>query len=108
MTTIRARDLRQRSTGAEKKLWRLLRNRQIDNVKFRRQVPLGPYVVDFLAVGPRLVIELDGGQHATDPADAVRTKWLEREGYRIVRFWNNDVLSNPESVIALIFRAISR
>jgi very-short-patch-repair endonuclease len=70
-------------------------------------VPLGPYVVDFLAVQPRLVVELDGGQHASDPADAVRTRWLERQGYRVVRFWNNDVLSNPEGVVALISRAIA-
>jgi very-short-patch-repair endonuclease len=108
MTLTRARELRQRSTDAEKKLWRLLRNRQIDNVKFRRQVSLGPYIVDFLAAQHRLVVELDGGQHASDPADIVRTRWLERRGYRVVRFWNNDVLANPEGVVALISRAIVR
>src|SRR5690242_9947577 len=91
----RARALRRRSTDSERRLWHWLRNRQIDGVKFRRQVAIGPYVVDFLAAAHRLVIEIDGGQHATQEAyDLRRTRWLEEQGYRVIRFWSNEVLTN--------------
>jgi len=103
----RARELRQRSTDSERRLWHWLRNRQIDGVKFRRQVPLGAYVVDFLAADHRLVIEIDGGQHASQQDyDRRRTAWLEAQGYRVIRFWSNEVLANTEGVIAAIGAAL--
>jgi len=68
---------------------------------------IGPYIVDLLAMQHRLVVGVDGGQDATDPSDAVRARWLARQGYRVIRFWNNDVLSNPECVVALISMAIA-
>jgi very-short-patch-repair endonuclease len=101
----RALELRQQSTDAEWKLWRHLRNRQIDGVKFRRQVAIGPYIADFLAVDALLVIELDGGQHASQvDYDEERTAWLQQHGFRVLRFWNNDVLANTEGVLEAIQR----
>jgi very-short-patch-repair endonuclease len=76
-------------------------------VRFRQQAPLGPYVVDFFCPERRLVIEVDGGQHATAiSADSERTAWLEQRGFRVIRFWNNDVLQNPDGVIAAILHAL--
>jgi very-short-patch-repair endonuclease len=106
MLNARARWLRRNLTDAERRLWSKLRRRQVDGHYFRRQAPIGPYVVDFICLERRLIVELDGGQHASDPADAVRTKWLEGEGYRLVRFWNNEALSNPESVVERIRSAL--
>ena len=105
----RAEVLRRQSTEAEKKLWLHLRNRQIDGVKFQRQAPIGPYIADFLVVAAPLVIELDGGQHSdqTDH-DEKRTAWLEDQGYRVLRFWNNDVLANTDGVIEVIQRFLQR
>jgi very-short-patch-repair endonuclease len=109
MSLKRARELRQRSTDSERRLWHWLRNRQIDGIKFRRQVAIGPYVVDFLAASPRLVIEIDGGQHALQQAyDRERTAWLEDQGYRVVRFWSNEVLANTEGVIEAIGHALKQ
>ena len=102
-----ARELRRRSTDAERKLWQLLRDRQIDGVKFRRQRSVGRYIVDFISFEARLIVEVDGGQHAsTTILDKERSEWLESKGYRVVRFWNNDVLGNPEGVIDAIRRAL--
>ena len=99
----RARELRQQSTDAEKKLLQHLRNRQLEGIKFRRQAPIGPYIADFAAVEALLIVELDGGQHAMRiNSDEKRTAWLKGHGYRVVRFWNNDVLANPEGVVAVI------
>jgi very-short-patch-repair endonuclease len=84
-----------------------LRWRQIEEAKFVRQERIGPYVVDFVCREPRLVVEVDGGQHATDPRDAVRDAWLSDRGYRVLRFWNNDVLSNTEGVLEMIAAALS-
>ena len=90
-------------TDAERKLWMGLNNRQVEGVKFRRQVPLGPYIADFVSHEGRLVIELDGGQHADRvDHDARRTAFLEGEGYRVLRFWNHDVLGNAEGVMKQI------
>jgi very-short-patch-repair endonuclease len=100
--TSRSRRLRRDQTDAEKRLWYRLRSRQIDGTKFVRQDPIGPYFVDFVCRERRLIIEIDGGQHATDPRDAVREKWLRERGYRVLRFWNNDVLSNTEGVLEAI------
>ncbi|WP_342360647.1 endonuclease domain-containing protein [Terrarubrum flagellatum] len=101
--------LRASQTDAEQKLWRALDRVPTFRTHFRRQVPLGSYIADFACLAARLVIELDGGQHAEEAQahhDAVRTKWLEREGYRVVRFWNDDVLSDIESVLDTIYAAM--
>ena len=93
--TSRSRSLRHNSTGAEQKLWCVLRSRQLNGFKFRRQVEIGGYVVDFLCAEKRLIVEVDGGQH-TPERDARRTAFLESHGFRVIRFWNNDVLENLE------------
>ena len=103
----RARRLRHDATDAERRLWYRLRARQIDGAKFVRQDPIGPYVVDFVCRECKLIIEVDGGQHATDPRDAVREGWLVDRGYRILRFWNNDVLANTDGVLEAIAAALS-
>lgn len=105
----RARALRRDATSAEQQLWRLLRSRQFAGLKFRRQHPLGPFVLDFYCAKARLAIELDGGQHneaAAIAADARRSEWLRAQGVRVLRFWNNDVLANPEGVLTLIAQAL--
>ena len=101
----RAKALRRDMTDAEWKLWALLR--QIEGFKFRRQVPIGPYIVDFVCHTAKLIIEADGGQHDLDSAqEVVRTKFLESEGYQLLRFWNNEVLSNPEGVHTVVSAAL--
>jgi very-short-patch-repair endonuclease len=103
MASPQARRLRREPTDAERALWTLLRRKQLDGFRFRRQQPMGPYIVDFFCPSQRLVIELDGGQHdAGLPAEQRRTAWLESRGYRVVRFWNNEVLGNPEGVLEAI------
>lgn len=74
--------------------------------KFRRQHPIGPYIVDFACIGRKLVIELDGGQHADSASDLARTCWIQANGYRVLRFWNNDALSQQQVVLAVIFEAL--
>ena len=106
----RARSLRRRQTDAEAALWVRLRDRQLCGVKFRRQQPLGPYIVDFVTLERQLVIEIDGSQHADGTAatsDEERTVWLGSEGYRVLRFWNNDVLLNMEGVLERILQVIT-
>ena len=105
-----ARTLRHKQTDAEKKLWSVLRSRQFENIKFRRQEPIGQYIVDFVSLERELIIEIDGGQHNQHPEiehDEVRTKWLENKGFRVIRFWNNDVLLNTDGVIFKIWEAIN-
>ncbi len=105
-TVTRARTLRRDATDAERALWAMLRESFPDR-RFRRQVPIGPYFADFLSHRARLVIEVDGGQHAEAQAyDARRTAFIEREGYRVLRLWNNDVLANPEGAHAAIANAL--
>lgn len=105
--TRQARQLRRQPTDAETRLWRYLRNRNLDGWKFRRQAPIGPYVADFLCADAKLVIEADGGQHTADIArDERRTHWLECEGYRVIRFWNNDILTNTDGVLSVIQEAL--
>jgi very-short-patch-repair endonuclease len=99
-----ARRLRRDSTDAEKLLWSRLRSRQLEGAKFVRQLPIGPFVADFACRSLMLVIELDGGQHADNPADAERTAHIEAFGYHVIRFWNNEVLSNPDGVLQMIAR----
>ena len=94
----RARQLRREMTDAERRLWSILRNRQIASSRFRRQVPIGPYIADFACLEVRLVIELDGGQHDRSLSDARRDAFLRRQHFRVLRFWNNEVLQNLEGV----------
>src|SRR5215475_14346235 len=95
-----ARALRKNQTDAEKVLWYRLRNHQLEDRKFRRQQVLGKYIVDFLCLEPKLVIELDGGQHAErTEQDEQRTQYLQSLGYRVLRFWNHDVLHEPDAIL---------
>ena len=103
--TKRARKLRREMTEAERRLWSNLRNRRLENSKFVKQFAIGPYVADFAARSLRLVIELDGGQHS-EAKDAARTKLIEEHGYRILRFWNNDVMDNTDGVLETITNEI--
>ena len=108
--TTLARNLRCNQTDAERKLWSILRSRQFENSKFRRQEPIGKYIVDFVSMERELIIELDGGQHNQQPKqekDETRTKWLESRGFRVIRFWNNDVLLNIEGVVSRILETIN-
>jgi len=92
-------------TDAECTLWRWLRAGQCRGVKFRRQEPIAGYIADFVAHAPHLAIEVDGGQHAFQTRrDATRTAALEARGYTVLRFWNTDVLTNPEGVVAVIIQ----
>jgi very-short-patch-repair endonuclease len=96
-------------TDAEKVLWRHLRLRQIDGHKFRRQHPVGNYIVDFICLEKRLIIEVDGGQHAEDMSyDLERSSWLETRGYMMLRFWNNQVLNETQAVVEAIMRALDQ
>lgn len=101
-----SRKLRANQTDAEQKLWHALRNRQISDCKFVRQKPIGRYVCDFVCRERHLIVEVDGGQHAESSRDAVRTLYLATEGYRVIRFWNNDVLTNLEGVLLMIQSAL--
>jgi len=104
-----ARKLRREQTDAEKTLWMKLRHKQLEGVKFRRQQPIGPYIVDFVSFARKLVIEIDGGQHDEENVrakDERRTAWLEERGYRVLRFWNNEVLMNLEGVLERIREAL--
>jgi very-short-patch-repair endonuclease len=94
-------------TDAERSIWRILRSAQMDGHRFRRQVPFGQYIADFVCHDARLIIEIDGGQHErSSPGEVKRTRFLEDQGYRIVRFWNNEVLSSLEGVCAIIAREL--
>ncbi|MDG2004870.1 MAG: DUF559 domain-containing protein [Novosphingobium sp.] len=101
-----ARKLRRDQAEAEKCLWAKLRNRQIEGAKFVRQFAIGPFVADFACRALRLAVELDGGQHAENPADAERTRVIEAHGYRVIRFWNNEVMSNMDGVLECIAREV--
>ena len=101
-----AKRLRAGPTEAERKLWQQLSRRRLAGCKFSRQMPVGPYVCDFLCREHKLVVEVDGGQHCDNPMDATRTADLESLGFRVIRFWNNDVLENMEAVLAAIANVI--
>jgi very-short-patch-repair endonuclease len=98
-----ARGLRRNATDAEKALWQRLSRRQTGGFKFRRQQPIGKYVVDFVTFDKKLVIELDGGQHKIQKdEDKKRDKWFEEQGFRVLRFWNNDLFENLEGILELV------
>jgi very-short-patch-repair endonuclease len=103
-----ARALRRRMTDAERLLWRHLRNRELGGWKFRRQYPVGPFIVDFICVEKNIVIEVDGGQHAeNEELDLQRSAYLNKMGYRVLRFWNNEVLQETEAVLTAIFAILA-
>jgi len=99
----RARALRRQMTEAEQRTWRMLRMRQISGYRFRRQAPIGRYIADFVCHEARLIVEIDGGQHdVASQGEIERSRFLEDQGYRMLRFWNNEVLENPEGVLMTI------
>lgn len=104
----RARQRRRDQTDAEQALWARLGDRQLCDAKFRRQHPIGPFVADFCCPQRKLIVELDGGQHAARvAADQKRARFLQEQGYRVLRFWNHDVLGNTEAVLERIVEALS-
>jgi very-short-patch-repair endonuclease len=105
-TLTKAKRLRREMTDAERKLWSVLRDRRLEGAKFRRQQPIGPFVADFVCQEQRLIIEADGGQHAESVSDNRRTLFLESKGYRLLRFWNNDIMSNLDGVAQVIAAAL--
>jgi very-short-patch-repair endonuclease len=105
----RARALRSAATDAERHLWRYLRRENLVGFKFRRQYPIARYIADFACIPARLVIELDGGQHIESSRyDAMRTRELEAEGFRVIRFWNHDVLLQADLVLEEVLRALGK
>ena len=107
MADLRAKKLRRNSTDAERLIWSRLRGRGLAGYKFKRQVPIAGFVVDFAALEAKLIVEIDGGQHSVRlEADQLRTEKLERFGYRIVRFWNHDVLNNIEGVLEAVIQEL--
>lgn len=104
-----ARDLRRNLTSQERKLWRYLRSRRFGDFKFRRQHPVGSYILDFACCSARVVVELDGGQHDLAVAyDSRRTSWLESQGWTVLRFWNNEIDCNEEAVLEIILQELNR
>jgi len=107
--SIRARKLRKKATGAENHLWKYLRARRLSGYKFKRQEIIGQFIVDFICHHRKLIIELDGGQHLeTSDYDEKRTEYLNKSGYRVVRYWNNEVLRQTDAVLADILTALQR
>jgi len=100
------KSLRTNATDAERALWQRLRAKQV-RLRFGRQFPIGPYIVDFVCLRAKLIVEIDGGQHG-GARDATRTDWLEKRDYKILRFWNNDVLGNVDGVLRVITEEIDR
>ncbi len=106
--TRRSRALRNNATDAERELWQHIRNRQMHGVRFNRQVPIGPFICDFAARTAKLIIELDGGQHAVRTVeDERRARILASRGYKVLRFWNSDVLENVDGVLIVIEEALN-
>jgi very-short-patch-repair endonuclease len=105
MTLSHAKALRANMTEAERRLWYFLRAHRFKGMKFKRQAVIGRYIADFVSFQRRLVIEVDGGQHAHSETDSRRTRWLEGQGFRVLRFWNNEVLNNSSGVLNAIMAA---
>jgi very-short-patch-repair endonuclease len=97
-----AKKLRINFTDTEKYLWKYLRGRQLEGFKFRRQQPIGKYIIDFVNLERKIIIEVDGGQHLENKKDKLRDKWLKEQGYEVLRFWDNGVLTNIEGVMESI------
>ena len=109
INTERARELRKVQTEAEKLLWKHIRNRQLSGYKFRRQYPVGHYIVDFVCLSIQLIIELDGSQHMNNESyDERRTQYLNARGFKVVRFWNNDILIQTDSVLEALSLTLSQ
>ncbi|MGQ0660426.1 endonuclease domain-containing protein [Sphingosinicella sp.] len=102
-----AAPMRRAPTDAEQALWLALRGRRLAGLKFRRQWTLGPFIADFCCLEQRLIVEADGGQH-DEAADAARTAWLEHKRFRVLRFWNHDVLGNLEGVLQAILETLTQ
>ena len=102
-----AKTLRQNMTDAEQLLWRHLRAHRLDGQKFRRQQPIGPYVVDFVHFGARVIVEADGGQHNDNANDQARDACLAAQGFKVLRFWNNEILQSADAVLAMIWAAVT-
>jgi very-short-patch-repair endonuclease len=106
--TTNARSLRGNMTDVERILWRAIRGQQLHGHRFRRQHPIGPYIADFACLDKKCVIELDGGQHQNQIAyDEDRTLFLQKQGWQVIRFWNNDVLNNLEGVLSTVAAALT-
>ena len=101
----KARELRANPTDAEVRLWRTISGRKVGGIRFNRQVPIGPFICDVVSRSAKLVIEIDGGQHGTN-VDEARTRFLEARGFRVLRFWNDEVLTNLDGVVAEIERVL--
>ncbi|HYD24338.1 MAG TPA: endonuclease domain-containing protein [Croceibacterium sp.] len=101
-----AKRMRREPTDAERRLWSILRAKRLVGWKFERQQQIDHYIVDFVCFAARLIVEADGSQHAENVADQTRTAYLEREGFRVLRFWNNDILTNPDGVAMAILAAL--
>ncbi len=100
-----ARQLRLSPSKAQLTLWYYLRNKQLKGFKFRREHPMGHYIVDFVCLTKKLIVEIDGGQHAIQvDYDTQRTAWLSAQGYKVLRFWNNEVLTNTEAVLEIVLK----
>lgn len=103
-----ARDLRKNSTDTELHLWRYLRNRYLGGFKFRRQQPIGKYIVDFVNFEKKIIVEVDGGQHSFyKERDKIRDEWLRKEGFKVLRFWNNEVLNNIDGVLEMVRKELA-
>lgn len=107
MLRDRAREMRKSPTDAERVLWRLLRAKRLSGWKFRRQQRLDPYIVDFISFEARLIVEADGSQHLDSQSDARRDTWLASQGFRLLRFWNNEILTNSDGVQTAILAALA-
>jgi very-short-patch-repair endonuclease len=106
MPNKNARKLRKTMTNAERAVWSFLKQRQVEGKRFRRQVPIDHYIVDFACFEARLIIEIDGSQHFESESDKERDAYLHAQGFRVLRFWNNDVLANREGVYQVISEAL--
>jgi very-short-patch-repair endonuclease len=110
-STTLLKDLRQRQTDAEGQLWYFLRDRQLEGFKFRRQHRIGRYIVDMVCLEKKVILEIDGGQHNEElnqVKDKIRTDWLEKEGYQVLRFWDNDVFTNTEGILEVIRQVLTK
>ena len=106
MSLERAKSLRKQMTDAERRLWYRLRAHRLENWKFKRQVPIGPYIINFASLNTKIVIEVDGGQHQASNRDAVRDRYLTELGYVVLRFWNDEVLRSTDAVLEQIVSTI--